>query len=56
MLLLVIDAVVVLDVAESLLLKVKVLLDVVLRLLGNCENISKQHIVFLVEPAVVNLE
>jgi len=62
---LVVHTVVVLDIAEPLLLKVKVLLHVVLqhlelsgvlRLLGNCKDVGKQHIVFLVEPAVVNLE
>merc|ERR1719300_1258415 len=62
---LVVDAVVVLNTAEPLLLKVKVLLHVVLqhlercsviRVLRNCEDVGEEHIVFLVEPAVVNLE
>ena len=65
MLSLVVNAVVMLDVAEPLLLEVKVLLDVVLQhlelcgvigVLGNGQNVCKEHVMLLVEPAVVNFE
>ena len=56
--LLVVDTVVVLDIADPLLLKVKVLFQVVLQHFpaSDGKDVCKEYNVFLVKPAVVNLE